>query len=97
MLRIKLVRSTIGHNKRNRATIQALGLRKMNSVVEKAENPTVMGMIHHVKELLLVERVAEDGSTETVYNARASVKVTESNTQKANEKKRGGDSQQSNA
>jgi large subunit ribosomal protein L30 len=97
MLRIKLVRSTIGHNKRNRATIQALGLRKMNSVVEKAENPTVMGMIHHVKELLLVERIGEDGASEVVFDARASVKVVAESNLKANEKKRGGDSQQSNA
>ena len=55
MLRIKLVKSPIGHNPRLQATIQALGLRKVNSVVEHDDNPSIRGQIHHVKELLLVE------------------------------------------
>lgn len=69
MLRIKLVRSPIGHNKRNRATIQALGLRKVHQVKLHQDTPTIRGMIHHVKELLQVE-VVEDApqepATETV-------------------------------
>ncbi len=60
MLRIKLVKSTVGHNVRNRRTIQALGLRKTNSVVELPDNPSVRGMIHHVKELLFVEEIPGD-------------------------------------
>lgn len=57
MLRIKLVKSTIGHNKRNRATVQALGLRKPHQVVEHDDTPTIRGMIQHVRALLLVEEV----------------------------------------
>ncbi len=41
LLRIKLVKSLIGHNPRNRATVKALGLRKVNQVVEKVDNPSV--------------------------------------------------------
>ncbi len=54
MLRIKLVKSVIGHTPRNRATVAALGLRKTHSVVEHDDTPTIRGMIHHVKHLLEV-------------------------------------------
>ena len=59
MLRIRLVRSTIGQNKRNRATVAALGLRKMHQSVYHQDNPTIRGMVHHVKHMLLVEEVSE--------------------------------------
>jgi large subunit ribosomal protein L30 len=55
MLRIKLVRSPIAHNKRNRATVEALGLSKMNQVKELPDNPAVRGMVFKVKELLEIE------------------------------------------
>jgi large subunit ribosomal protein L30 len=57
MLRIKLVKSPIGNNTRNRATVTALGLRKVNHTVEHQDTPTIRGMIHHVKHMLLVEEV----------------------------------------
>jgi large subunit ribosomal protein L30 len=57
MLRIKLIKSPIGHNWRNRATIQALGLRKINQVVEHDDTPSIRGLIHHIHPLLLVEEV----------------------------------------
>ncbi len=59
MLRIKLAKSPIGNNKRNRATVQALGLRHVQHVVEHEDNPTIRGMIHHVKHMLVVEEVAD--------------------------------------
>ena len=56
MLRIKLVRSVIGENPRNRATVKALGLRKTQSSVEIDENnASLVGMAFHVKHLLLIE------------------------------------------
>ena len=55
MLRIKLVRSLWGNNPRNRRTVAALGLRKMNQVVEHDDTPSIRGMVHHVKHLLHVE------------------------------------------
>ncbi len=60
MLRIKLVRSLIGQNPRNRATVAALGLRKMQQVVLKEDTPVIRGMVHHVKHMLSVE-VVEGG------------------------------------
>lgn len=58
MLRIKLVESPQKNTPRNRATVKALGLRKMNSVVEHHDTPTIRGMIFHVKHLLQVTEVA---------------------------------------
>ncbi len=57
---VKLVKSPIGYNKRQKATVQALGLRKMNQTVEKADSPTVRGMIAKVSHL--VEVVEETGA-----------------------------------
>jgi ribosomal protein L30 len=58
MLHIKLVKSPIGNNVRNRATVTALGLRKMHQTVILPDNPSVRGMIHHVKHMLEVKEVA---------------------------------------
>ena len=54
MLRIKLVKSPIGNVPRNRATVAALGLRKVNQVVEHADTPMIRGMVHKVKHMLEV-------------------------------------------
>lgn len=67
MLRIKLVKSTIAHNPRNRATVEALGLRKIHQTVEHEDNPTIRGMVRKVRELLLVEN-AETG--EVIFDGR---------------------------
>lgn len=57
MLRIELTKSPIGNNKRNRATVTALGLRKVHQVVVHPDNPSVRGMIFHVKHMLTVTEV----------------------------------------
>lgn len=56
-MKIKLVRSTIGKPKDQKATVQALGLRKLNHEVVKEINPQVAGMIRKVKHLLQIEEV----------------------------------------
>lgn len=56
-LRIKLVKSTIGRKPKHRATVQALGLRKLHQVVEKQDNPQMRGMINQVSFLLEVEEI----------------------------------------
>ncbi len=56
-LRIKLIKSPIANTPKNRATVAALGLRKMNQVVIKPDTSTFRGMIHHVKHLLHVEEL----------------------------------------
>lgn len=60
MLRIKLVKSPIGHTRKNRATVLALGLRKVNQTVDHADHPSIRGMIHKVKNLLQVEEIEGD-------------------------------------
>ena len=57
MLRIKLVKSPIGNTRKNRLTVAALGLRKVNQVVEHNDHPSIRGMIHKVKHLLTIEEV----------------------------------------
>lgn len=56
-LRIKLVRSTIGRKDDQIATVEALGLKKMNSVVEHNDNASIRGMINKVIHLITVEEI----------------------------------------
>jgi large subunit ribosomal protein L30 len=56
-LRIKLVKSVIGYNKKQKATVQALGLRKINQQVERVDNPQIRGMVNRVSHLVEVEEV----------------------------------------
>jgi large subunit ribosomal protein L30 len=51
-LRIKLLKSPIGFDKRQKATVKALGLRKLHHTVEKEDNPAIRGMINAVSHLL---------------------------------------------
>ncbi len=52
--RLKLVRSPIGNNPRQRATVQSLGLRKLHQVVEQADTPATRGMVEKVKHLVQI-------------------------------------------
>ncbi len=56
-IRIKQVRSVIDRPKRQKETIKALGLRKINQVVEKEATPQVLGMVAKVSHLVEVEEV----------------------------------------
>jgi len=56
MLKITLVRSPIGSKPKHRATIAALGLRKLHASVMQKDNDAIRGMIHHVKHLVKVEQ-----------------------------------------
>lgn len=53
-LKIKLVRSTIGRKKDQIATVEALGLKKIRSVVEHEDTPQIRGMINKVSHLVEV-------------------------------------------
>ena len=53
-LLIKQVKSGIGYRKKSKDTLKALGLRKMNQMVEKNENPAIRGMINKISHLLKV-------------------------------------------
>ena len=54
-LKITLVKSTIGALKVHKATVEALGLKKIGQSVEKKDNPATRGMIQRVSHLLSVE------------------------------------------
>ena len=56
-LKITLVKSTIGAVPKQRATVEALGLRKMHKTVEMPDNSAVRGMIQRVRHLVEVEEV----------------------------------------
>ena len=54
-LKITLVKSQIGAKPKHVRTVQALGLRKLNSSVVQHDNPAIRGMINQVKHLVTVE------------------------------------------
>ena len=56
-LRIKQVRSIIGRPARQKRTMEALGLRRINHTREVVVTPQIMGMINSVKHLLAVEEI----------------------------------------
>jgi large subunit ribosomal protein L30 len=53
-LKVTLLKSTIGFNKTQAATVQGLGLRRLNHSVELADTPETRGMIHKVRHLVAV-------------------------------------------
>ncbi len=53
-IKIQQVRSTIKCLKVQKETMQALGLRKMNAVVEHETTPAILGMVEKVKHLVKV-------------------------------------------
>jgi ribosomal protein L30 len=59
-LRITYRKSSIGYSKDQKATIQSLGLRKLNSVVVREDTPSVRGMLFKVQHLVGVEEVGDD-------------------------------------
>jgi large subunit ribosomal protein L30 len=56
-LRIRLVKSPIGCKPNHRRTVKALGLRRMNAVVEKEATPAVVGMVRTISYLLDVKEI----------------------------------------
>ena len=55
VLRITLVKSPIGYTQRQKDTVRALGLRRMNQTVEQEDSPAVRGMVAKISHLLRVE------------------------------------------
>jgi large subunit ribosomal protein L30 len=56
-IKITQVKSQIGCTQRQKKTIEALGLGKINRSVEKEANPQIMGMVEKVRHLLNVENI----------------------------------------
>jgi large subunit ribosomal protein L30 len=55
-VKITLVKSGIGYPKNQKATLKALGLRKMNATAEVEMNKQIQGMINTVNHLVKVEK-----------------------------------------
>ncbi|MEX2230364.1 MAG: 50S ribosomal protein L30 [Dehalococcoidia bacterium] len=57
-LRITWVKSGIGYARDQKATLRALGLRKLNQTVEHPDTRPIRGMAHKVAHLVAVEEVS---------------------------------------
>jgi large subunit ribosomal protein L30 len=55
MVWVTLTRSPIGTTFRHKATLHALGLRRLNQTVEQADTPQLQGMLAKVRHLVSVE------------------------------------------
>jgi large subunit ribosomal protein L30 len=62
-LRVTQVKSTISHIARNRATVRALGLKRIGHTVEIPDNPATRGMVRQVRFLVSVEEVGDSKKT----------------------------------
>jgi large subunit ribosomal protein L30 len=54
-IKVTQIISKIGSPKRQKATLEALGLRKLNSSVEVEASPQILGMVSKVNHLVKVE------------------------------------------
>jgi large subunit ribosomal protein L30 len=77
-LKITWVKSAIGYKKNQKATIAALGLRKLGQSVEHADTPQVRGMVFAVRHLVRCEETQANslsGNTSPGGNASARVSI----------------------
>ena len=59
MVKITLTKSTIGASPKQRAVVEALGLKKLNKSVELQDTPATRGAIAKVSHLVTVEELQE--------------------------------------
>tara|TARA_B100000902_G_C26739589_1_gene635439 strand:- start:338 stop:511 length:174 start_codon:yes stop_codon:yes gene_type:complete len=57
MLKITQIKSAIGYKPKAKLTLSALGLKKINQTVKKADTPQIRGMIKKIDYLIKVEEV----------------------------------------
>jgi len=53
-IKIKQVKSKIGSTQRQKKTLEALGLKKMQQVVEHEDSPEILGMVEKVNHLVKI-------------------------------------------
>ena len=56
-IKITQVKSSIGSTKRQKATLEALGLKKLNNPVVHEATPQIIGMVNKMRHLITVEEV----------------------------------------
>lgn len=54
-LRITYVKSAIGYTEKHKATIRALGIRRLHQSVELVDTPALRGMLRKVNHLVKIE------------------------------------------
>ena len=54
-IKVTKVRSAINRTKRQKLTLEALGLKKIGQVVEHEDTPNILGMVRKVSHLVSVE------------------------------------------
>ncbi len=52
MIKIKLVRSTIGKTDKQKKVVEALGFKKPGQILEKKDTPQIRGMIEKVSHMV---------------------------------------------
>ena len=57
-IKVTQVRSRIGSTKRQKRTLDALGLRKISSTVEIEATPQMLGMVNKIKHLVNIEKLS---------------------------------------
>jgi large subunit ribosomal protein L30 len=60
-LRVQQKKSSIGCQANQRATLRALGLRRIGDTVLKQDRPEIRGMVHTVRHLVTVTELEDDG------------------------------------
>ena len=55
-IKIKQIRSGINRPSRQKKTLVALGLKKINDVVEHNPTPQILGMVNSIKHLVIIEK-----------------------------------------
>ncbi len=53
-IRIKYFRSSIGRPERQKKIVRSLGLRKLNQVVERPDNPSMRGVVAKIPHLIQI-------------------------------------------
>jgi large subunit ribosomal protein L30 len=74
-VRIKQIRSGIGHSWRMRATLEAIGLKHHQDVVEKAITPGLRGQLKQVRHLVEVSVIGGGGQTKSKPKPKAKAKA----------------------
>ncbi len=54
MIKIKLIKSPIGRTDKHKKTVEALGFKKVNQVLEKSDTPQIRGMINQINTMVKV-------------------------------------------
>lgn len=57
ILRITLVKSSIGYSQRHKDTVRTLGLKRINQSVEHEDGPALQGMLYKIAHLVRVEEI----------------------------------------